>query len=68
MTRLVATPALDRLVHDMNDEAAQAELERVHLANYYLSCHLAAIKMQTDTTLAGMTCTGQDVSRMLKGG
>lgn len=65
MTRLVATPALDRLVHQMNDEAALAELERVHMANYYLSCHLAAVKMQTESTLAGIAGAVQDGSRTL---
>lgn len=53
MARLIATPRLDQLV--ANDEAARAELERVHEMSYFLSSHVAAVRAQTEATVAALT-------------
>ena len=53
MARLIATPRLDQLV--ANDAAARAELERVHEMSYYLSTHVAAVRAQTEATVAALT-------------
>lgn len=58
MQHLVSTSNLEHILNSAEDtaitQAAIDELNRLREMNYYLVTHLAAVKRQTDASLAGV--------------
>lgn len=58
MQHLVSTNNLEHVLNNAEDtsitQAAIDELNRLRELNYYLVTHLAAVKRQTDASLAGV--------------